>query len=837
MKSGKQQKCRLLIVNTPEVISLRFNELFRPFFECRIIPPGDDVAGPASYYRPAVIIVGTIGSMDAGIEICQSLDREPTVRGARVIVWSSEYQKEAFERCRDVFADDVALLNFVDGGLTDQSTFEFKSRVLLHREIKLAEDDILESQSEVAASQTYLENIVNSMGDALVILDENEEVQRANEPLFAMMDRAPEDILGQRFTNMVVADDLVSMTGIHAVLKNGTVNGLNVVLERDDNTRIPVTITGSSMFDEEGMLTGYVLVAHDMSDVMRAMAEASRAAAAEKDKSNELEIALLRLEIEKNKAEMADHTKTQFVANMSHEIRTPMTAILGFADLLLDPSQNESDRSDCIHTIRRNGQHLLNIINDILDITKIEAGKMTVESIEFSPIKILEEVHSLVKAKAEEKGIGFSIEFATEMPLSSKSDPTRLRQILVNLLGNAIKFTDEGSVRVVASLVEPEPGATKVLQFEVCDTGIGMSQEQAEKVFERFEQADSTTTRRFGGTGLGLAISYKLAELLGGGITVVSQEGKGSTFTTCIAPGDLSDVELTQTPEQYLGMTEDTSSLDVEAGQLNGHILLADDGKDNQRLISYRLRQAGALVTLANNGLEALELAMEAWESGEPYDMIFMDMQMPEMDGYTATACLREKGYKGPIIALTAHTMATDRAKCLACGCDDYSSKPINLSELLSLSEKYIAEAGSMWGDSFKFTPFSERTQETPVEAAAEPVETENVVAAPDLADDSIVSEYADDPYMKEIIGNFVVNLHKYCDDLNEAVGSQDRESLRRLGHNIAGSAGGYGFPMISKAAKVVENLVKSESELTLIATEVDSLVALCRRTVGVTTA
>ena len=142
-----------------------------------------------------------------------------------------------------------------------------------------------------------------------------------------------------------------------------------------------------------------------------------------------------------------------------------------------------------------------------------------------------------------------------------------------------------------------------------------------------------------------------------------------------------------------------------------------------------------------------------------------------------------------------------------------------------------------MWGDSFKFVPFSERTQETPAEAAAEPVDAEDVVAAPDLADDSIVSEYADDPYMQEIIGNFVVNLHKYCDDLNEAVGSQDRESLRRLGHNIAGSAGGYGFPMISKAAKVVENLVKSESELTLIATEVDSLVALCRRTVGVTIA
>ncbi len=835
MKSLGKQKCRLLIVNTPEMISLRFTELFREFFECRTIPPGDDVAGPASYYRPAVVIVGTMGSMQSGIDICMSLDREPTVRGARVIVWTSEYEKEEFERCRNAFADDVALLQFVEGGLTDQSEFDFKSRVLLHREVKLAEDDILVAQSEVAASQTYLENIVNSMGDALIILDENEEVQRANDPLFEMMQKDPDKILGSRFTDMVVSDDLLSMTGIHAALSKGTVNGLNVVLKREDETRIPVTITGSSMYDEEGMLTGYVLVAHDMSDVMKAMAEASRAAAAEKDKSNELEIALLKLEIAKNKAEMADHTKTQFVANMSHEIRTPMTAILGFADLLLDPSQGASERMDCIHTIRRNGQHLLNIINDILDITKIEAGKMSVESIDFSPIKILEEVYSLVRAKADEKGLEFTIEFATSIPLQAKSDPTRLRQILVNLLGNAIKFTDSGSVRVVAGFYEPEKNGPKFLKFEVCDTGIGMTPEQADKVFERFEQADSTTTRRFGGTGLGLAISYKLAELLGGGITVTSEVGKGSTFITTIDPGDVTDVEFTETPEKFMGLEEDTSALDIESGRLQAHILLADDGKDNQRLISYRLRQAGALVTLANNGLEALELAMKAWEEQKPYDLIFMDMQMPEMDGYTATSHLREKGYKGPVIALTAHTMATDRAKCLASGCDDYSSKPINLPELLSLAESYIEKAGEMWGDTFDYVPFSERTADIPSDPVVESKPVQTLEDGQELPADAIVSEFADDPYMKEIIGNFVVNLHNYCDDLNDAVVSSDREKLRRLGHNIAGSAGGYGFPMISEAAKVVENMIKDESDLEAIALEVDSLVTLCRRTVGIT--
>lgn len=806
--------------------------MFRDFFECRVIPPGDAVVGPASYYRPDVIIVGTVGAMEGGMAVCAEIVREPTVAGARIIVWSSQYDTEQFNRCRQRYADDVVLLVIEDGGLAPESEFEFRSRVLLHREVKLHQDEILTSQSEVAGSQTYLENIVNSMGDALIILDENEEVQRANEPLFRMMRREPEQILGCRFADLIVHEDLLYMTGIHAALKDGAVSGLNVVFERHDKTRIPVTVTGSSMYDEEGTLTGYVLVAHDMSDVMTAMAEASRAAAAERDKSNELEIALLKLEISKNKAEMADHTKTQFVANMSHEIRTPMTAILGFADLMLDPAQGDEDRTDCIHTIRRNGQHLLNIINDILDITKIEAGKMTVESIAFSPIKILEEVHSLIRAKAEEKGLSFSIEFSSEMPLRSLSDPTRLRQILVNLLGNAIKFTDEGSVVVIASLTQASPEGQRFLSFEVRDTGIGMSQEQADRVFERFEQADTTTSRRFGGTGLGLAISFKLAELLGGSITVTSEEGKGSVFTTLIDPGVIEENLLTDTPEEHMGLQEDTSVLEVEHGRLLGHVLLADDGKDNQRLISYRLRQAGAVVELANNGREAMEMALAAWDSGIPYDLILMDMQMPEMDGYTATATLRERGYKGPIVALTAHTMATDRAKCIACGCDDYSAKPINLQELISVSEKYIRLSQAMWGATINFVPFQDRAYTADQIPKSKDARKNAELHSVDPAD-AMESEYADDPFMKEIIGNFVVNLRKYCDDLNNAVGSKDYDTLRRLSHNIAGSAGGYGFPKISTAAKTVENHLKTESPLHEIQTEVDALVALCRRAVA----
>lgn len=380
------------------------------------------------------------------------------------------------------------------------------------------------------------------------------------------------------------------------------------------------------------------------------------------------------------RAEDASRMKGEFLANMSHEIRTPMTAVLGYAEELGDPTLSEPDRQTAARTIRRNAEHLLTIINDILDISKIEAGKMTVEHVACQPAEVVADVASLLRAKAVEKGLELRVEFKTGVPRTIRSDPTRLRQALINLVGNAVKFTKEGSVRIVLSMdgVGPEPR----LRIDVIDTGIGLTSDQLGRLFEAFSQADATTARRFGGTGLGLVISRKLAVLLGGDVTVSSEVGRGSTFSVTVATGDVSNEPLVSS-ETEAHHTERSSAKPLPT--VRGRILLADDGADNQRLIAHVLRKAGATVDVVENGKDAVDRALAARASGRAFDVVLMDMQMPVMDGYAATRALRAAGYTGTIIALTAHAFAEERSKCLHAGCDEFASKPIDRAALLGM--------------------------------------------------------------------------------------------------------------------------------------------------------
>ncbi len=392
-------------------------------------------------------------------------------------------------------------------------------------------------------------------------------------------------------------------------------------------------------------------------------------------------------------AEAASRSKTEFLANMSHEIRTPMTAILGYADLLHDPQATPENRISAVHTIRRSGDHLLTIINDILDISKIEAGKMKVERIECSPVRIIEDVFSLMHERAATKGIELKIDYEFPLPRTIESDPVRIRQILVNLVGNAVKFTETGGVRLGARF-ENSGDEDGVLTLEVEDTGVGMSPDQTASVFRAFEQADTSTTRRFGGTGLGLTITKRLSEMLGGKIDVRSKLGEGSVFTVSIRTGPAHVNGLLSSAEQ-IGQAESAkrSSERVQAsGALDVRVLLAEDGPDNQRLITFHLKNAGAFVEIAPNGRIALERATAAADSGKPFDLVLMDMQMPEMDGYTATSLLRARGLDTPIIALTAHAMSGDRDKCLLAGCDDYATKPIDKEKLISLCREWATK-------------------------------------------------------------------------------------------------------------------------------------------------
>jgi two-component system, sensor histidine kinase and response regulator len=361
----------------------------------------------------------------------------------------------------------------------------------------------------------------------------------------------------------------------------------------------------------------------------------------------------------KEAAEAASQAKSVFLANMSHEIRTPLTSIFGFAGLLEQDDLSPEQRQQFAQTIRRNGEHLLEILSDILDLSKIEAGRMTVRYAPVMTQTFLQEVAAMLRDRAEARGLSLVCRLADNLPPAILTDPTRLRQILINLLGNAIKFTPAGSIQLSAA-VEGD-----LLRIDVSDTGIGMTPEQQAMVFEPFVQADTSNSRQYGGVGLGLAIS----QLLGGGIDVQSEIGRGSTFSLHL-PLRLPDT---------LPITNGDDTDDAPLPPTR--VLVAEDNLDTQRLLEFLLGKMGMAARTVANGQQALAAWRDA-AGDDPFGLVIMDLQMPVMDGYTAINELRRAGYTGPIIALTADVMSDQRDKCRQIGCQQFLSKPINVKEL-----------------------------------------------------------------------------------------------------------------------------------------------------------
>ena len=391
---------------------------------------------------------------------------------------------------------------------------------------------------------------------------------------------------------------------------------------------------------------------------------------------------LVILQAREQAARVGSDAKSAFLAHMSHEIRTPITAIVGYADILRTSAVSDAERAEHLQTITRNGNHLLSVISDILDLASIEAGRLATRAEPIEPASIIAEIASLMDGQARKKGLELVLDIQLPLPATIDADPTRLKQILVNLTANAIKFTQQGSVtiRVAANLIDQ-------LTIEVIDTGEGIKPEQAGKLFTPFVQGDAGMDRRFGGTGLGLAISRKLARSMGGDITLTSQLGQGSTFrlTLPVPPGTPKNATLTSltcplpTPPARPDKATATGKL----------VLLAEDGIDNQRLIAHHLRSDGWTVIIAPDGKQALRLATDARQNNNPFHLLLMDMQMPVMDGYAATRALRRAGFRTPIIALTAHANPGDREKCLQAGCDDYAIKPLDYDKLLNLARTW----------------------------------------------------------------------------------------------------------------------------------------------------
>jgi signal transduction histidine kinase/HPt (histidine-containing phosphotransfer) domain-containing protein/FixJ family two-component response regulator len=505
-------------------------------------------------------------------------------------------------------------------------------------------------------------------------------------------------------------------------------------------------------------------------------------------------------------AEAASVAKSAFLANMSHELRTPLTSIMGYTYLLLQPDIVNARRQEFLQTMRRSGEHLLNLINDILDVSKIEAGRMTVEMVECRMLDVLADVDSLMRARAIEKGIAFSINYKTSIPDRIRSDPTRLRQILMNLAGNAVKFTDQGSVEVSVSHADTAPefdksgswaggppsgimGASQTITVEFRDSGVGISQEQQKLLFKPFMQADLSTTRRFGGTGLGLSISRRLARMLGGELTVQSRLGMGSTFTLVLPLDPIPGAQMLPPGDaRHIATRIGGRNLEPVKRELGVRVLLAEDGVDNRDVIMLHLCHAGCQVFAAEDGQQAFDIALQSMREKNPFDAILMDMQMPVMDGYTATSKLRAAGYTGVIIALTAHAMQEDRDRCLRVGCDEYAPKPIDMPALLGIIARFCGRAGGI----------------------------------------TVTQTLAADPVLRAL-------TRKFCDGTIETLGRLRQSAQRRnwdelagIAHKLAGTGGAYGFEEITRHAKALEKSAQARAPLSEVETHLANLQDAC---------
>lgn len=479
-----------------------------------------------------------------------------------------------------------------------------------------------------------------------------------------------------------------------------------------------------------------------------------------------------KLEQARQEAEAANSAKSTFLATMSHEVRTPLNGILGLVTLLKD-SKLDKKQKDYVETVKYSGETLLTILNDILDFSKMEAGKFEIEDIKFNLDRLIRSVVTLMKSRADEKNLVLDYKISGDIPPYIKSDPTRIRQVLLNLIGNAVKFTDQGFVHIhVTSLGRNDSRLT--LKFEVSDTGIGIPEEAQKNLFQEFVQADSSTSRKYGGTGLGLAICKKIVGLMSGEIGIASREGEGSTFWFELP------VEVASQSDNETENDEDRGVESIPAFKpLN--ILVAEDNKINQMVIAGLLKRAGLTPTMANNGEEALEFLSAP---RVPYDLVLMDMQMPVMDGLAAAAKIRALNNDSkniPIIALTANTVKGDEQRCLAAGMNGFVSKPIDPKTLYITISKHVPQA-VIQGKSQK--------------------QDKAKVTNPAFENLSVIQRMMGADYVKKFTEDGLIEIESLIKSLSSA---PDSQTMKNSAHNLKTLSGMFGLNDVHALAEGIE--------------------------------
>jgi PAS domain S-box-containing protein len=638
---------------------------------------------------------------------------------------------------------------------------------------------------------------LDTMAEGLLIVDNREQVVLANKAFSDLFGKSSTELLGLKASEFPWRDKDGSSSSEKEkpwsrALSEGEIQKDDMMwLQVDGDTMKSFKVNCSPVMGESGKYAGVLVSFDDITQLERKEVELRKS---------------------KEEAEQANAAKSSFLANMSHEIRTPMNAILGFTEILKRGYvKNDQESLRYLNTIHSSGKSLLELINDILDLSKVESGNLEFEKFEFHPYGTINDVVQLLRPTAEEKNVSIAWETTTPVPELINTDPIRFRQILFNLTGNAVKFTEQGSVSVYCR--REKRAGSDFFCIDVRDTGIGMAPETVKNVFDPFVQADVTVTRRFGGTGLGLSISRKFALGLGGDIVVRSEEGRGSTFSLLLPVGSTTSDRLLQ-PEELRDMIDTEVSGESHAWQFDdGRVLVVDDGAENRELVKVVLEEAGLEIDEAENGAIGVEMVQR-----NRYDLVLMDVQMPVMDGFTAVRRMRKNGVTIPVVALTANAMKGFEEECLASGYSEYATKPVDIDKLMQLV------AGYLGGQKTTSAKSPEQLESPAAAAGVRPSAPEDFERQPPVQ--PVVSRLGTDPRFEPVIIKFVDKLVKEGVKLNEVHSARDFEGISRWAHWLKGAAGTVGFDDFTEPAKRLEQAA-AEGDVGHVQQGVDEIQAL----------